>query len=362
MHSHYAVSAEGLPLGLWEVAFLTRGDAHFRARSGARKKRPLSEKESVRWLEGWQHAQALAAALPHREVFALSDREGDIYEIYAAWEAACRAGGAGAQFLIRASQDRAVEHTAAGSPKRLFAALAQAPLLGTVHFEVPAKKQMKKKRGGSRVMTLRRARSVCQEIRAMEVTLRPPSRPGGRPPPVKVWALVAKEIDPPPGEEPLSWVLLTSVPVETLAQAQRLIGYYLRRWDIEVFHRVLKTGCRAEALQLKNGGAVRNALIIHAITAWRILYLTQVARIAPEEPCHLVFASAEWQAACDVAAAGRARDAPPAPSLKEIITIIARFGGHLGRKGDGPPGPQVLWRGLARLRDFTTGRESLQSP
>jgi hypothetical protein len=212
------------------------------------------------------------------------------------------------------------------------------------------------------VSVSRSARTVVQEVRAMALTPRPPDRKGGRLPPVTIWAVWAKEINPPEGEEPVCWLLLTGCEVTSLAQARRIIALYLRRWDIEVFHRVLKTGCRVEQMQLKGAQAVRHALSLYAIIAWRILYLTHLGRICPEMPCSAVFMEAEWKAACAVAQRGQPpRRGPPEPTLGEFILIVGRLGGHLGRKSDGPPGAQVLWRGLARLRDFACAWQALES-
>lgn len=350
----YAVSESGLPLGIWDLNFLQRAAKEARRAAGSHKQRPLEERESYRWLEGYRQTQALAAALPECEVFSIADREGDLYDVFAAWAEICEAGGPVAQWLIRGKQDRALQGMGdEASPDKLFAALSGGPKLGEMHFEMPAAVQQRKAKNASRtrVKTERRARAVVQEVRAMAVTPRPP----GRLPAVTLWALWACEINPPEGEEPVCWLLLTSVPVTTLATAQRLIALYLRRWDIEVYHRTLKTGCRVERMQLKGAGTVRNALTIYAITAWRILYLTHLGRVCPQQPCSLVFTEAEWKAACAVARRQRKepplRD-PPEPALGEFILTVAGFGGHPGRKSDGPPGAQALWQGLTRLRDF----------
>ncbi len=364
LHSLYAVSESGLPLGVWDLHFHQRAPKTVRAAAGSRKERPLEERESHRWLEGYRATQALAAALPGCEVFSLADREGDLYDVFAAWAEHSAAGGPVAQWLIRGQQDRALEGMEEGAPDKLFAALATAPQLGEIRFEMPAAVQYRKAKNGrgSRVKTERSARPVVQQVRALSVTPRPPFRREGRLPAVTVWALWACEINPPEGEPPICWLLLTSVPVTTLAIAQRLIALYLRRWDIEVYHRVLKTGCRVEHLQLKGAGAVRNALTIYAVTAWRILYLTHLGRVCPEQPCSLVFTEGEWKAASAVARRQRKEPplrGPPEPALGEFILTVARFGGYLGRKRDGPPGAQVLWQGLARLRDFACAWHAL---
>jgi hypothetical protein len=357
MHSLYVQSEEGLPLGLLDTAIVARRDEDFR-QAAARKHTPIAQKESFRWVQGYLRTQEAARQLPDCELFSISDREGDIYEVFAAWAQAGSDGGPRAHWIIRANQDRALEGLAVEAPQKLFAALAAAPELGTVEFRVSAKRQ-KKKLKGSTVQVARSARLVHQRLRAMKITPRAPFRKEGKLPAVCFWAVLAEEIDPPEGEEPLRWLLLTSQEVTTPQAARRIVALYLQRWNIEVFHRVLKTGCRVEALQLKGHQAVLNSLILYAIIAWRILYLTHLGRQCPELPCSAVFEEAEWKAACTVAAAGKKSGPLREPTLGEFIVLVAKFGGHLGRRGDKPPGAQALWQGLARVRDFACAWQAI---
>jgi Transposase Tn5 dimerisation domain/Transposase DNA-binding len=345
MHSQYAVSEQGLPLGLLDATIVLRDNATFRS-TASRKQRPIADKESQRWLDGYQKAAELARELPDCEVVSISDREGDIFELYQAWRLA--AGGPRAGWIIRANQDRALLGVVEGEPAKLFAALEAATVLGGIEFEMRARKGTKKVKG-STVATFRSARTVRQVVRAMKITPRPPHRKGMKLKEVSFWAILAEETDPPAGEDPIRWLLLTSKEVTTLEEARRVLNLYLRRWDIEVFHRVLKTGCRVERIQLKTGQAVINALMIYAVIAWRILYLTHLGRQCPDLPCGCVFEEAEWKSACAVVK--RKQDAGE-PSLSEFIGIVGKLGGHLGRKSDGAPGPQSIWQGLARVRDF----------
>jgi hypothetical protein len=290
MQSRYVVSEQGLPLGLLDASIMMRDDETFRG-AGPRKQRPIEEKESFRWMRGYQKTLELARQLPESEVFSISDREADIFEAYQAW---LEAGDSPrAEWIIRANQDRARVNVAEGDATKLFAALGAAPILGDIEFDVSARKGSKKV-GGNRVHTSRGARTVHQTVRAMIITPRPPDRKGGKLKEVSFWAILAEESDPPAGEEPIRWLLLTSKEVTTLAEARRIIHLYLRRWDIEVFHRVLKTGCRVERIQLKTSEAVIKAIMIYSVIAWRILYFTHLGRQCPEMPCGCVFEEAEW--------------------------------------------------------------------
>lgn len=346
LHSLYVVSEDGLPLGVLDTEMMIRDDETFRT-AAARKQLPIEEKESFRWLEGYRKTVELARSLPGCEVFSISDREGDIFEVYEAWQLAIENGGP-AEWIIRANQDRALTGVVEGDPTKLFAALAQAPVLGEIEFKIRARKGTKKVKGNTE-QTSRSGRTVCQTIRAMKITPRPPGRKGRKLKEVSFWAILAEEIDPPAGEDPIRWVLLTSKEVTTLEEARRVLNLYLRRWDIEVFHRVLKTGCRVERIQLKTVEALTCALVIYAVIAWRILYLTHLGRKCPDLPCSCVFEEEEWKAAC---VAVKRRPEAGEPTLAEFIVIVGKLGGHLGRKSDGPPGPQSMWQGLARVRDF----------
>ena len=345
MHTLYAGSEDGLPLGLLDVAMIVRDDETFR-NAATRKQRPIGEKESGRWLDGYLKTLDLARRLPACEVFSISDREGDIFEVFEAWHQA--AGGPRAEWIIRANQDRALPGMVDGDPTKLFEALAAAPVLGEFEFEMGSRKGTKKVKG-NRVPTFRSARTVRQVVRAMKITPRPPKRKGGKLEEVSFWAILAEETHPPEGQEPIRWLLLTSKEVTSLKDARRIMNLYLRRWDIEVFHRVLKTGCRVERIQLKTGQAVTNALMLYAVIAWRILYLTHLGRQHPDLPCGCVFEEAEWKGACAVVK--RDKNAPE-PAIAEFMGIVGKLGGHPGRKSDGPPGPKSIWQGLTRVRDF----------
>ncbi|RYD84669.1 MAG: IS4 family transposase [Verrucomicrobiaceae bacterium] len=345
LHSLYVVSERGLPLGLLDAGILLRGAPPEESRS-VRKQRPAQAKESWRWVEGYRRTCELARDLPGCEVFSISDREGDIFEIYQDWLLA--EGNPRAEWIIRANQDRALSGMMEDEPARLFEALESAPCVGEIEYEMRAAKGTRKVRGNT-VPTSRAPRRVCQEIRVMKITPRPPQRKDVKLKEVSFHAVLALETDPPEGEEPIRWLLLTSKEVTTLEEARRILDLYMKRWGIELFHKVLKTGCRVESLQLKTGDALVKALMIYTVIAWRILYLTHLGRECPDLPCGCVFEEAEWKAVCAVV---KRKKELGEPSLAEFIGIVGKLGGHLGRKSDGPPGAQSIWQGLVRVRDF----------
>ena len=129
------------------------------------------------------------------------------------------------------------------------------------------------------------------------------------------------------------------------------LRWYTRRWGIEIFHRVLKSGCKVETRLLGDAHRLEACLGIDLVVAWRICYLTQLGRETPSVPASVYFEEHEWQAL--VAFVTRQPEPPKAPpTLREAVRMVAMLGGFQGRKGDGEPGTQTLWRGLQRLDDI----------
>jgi hypothetical protein len=360
-HSQLVVTSERLPLGVWDTLIYARQDEDH-GKSAERKSQPIEDKESMRWLEGYREACALAQAVPGCQVISISDREGDIYEVFAEYTQRKAQGQSTAQFLIRCNQDRCLEpfEKSAKKPGKIRAQLAQAPVLGSIKFHVPKAEQLKKIKG-NRQLIPRSARNVEQEVRAIRIPLKPPSRQVGEAlPVVELTVVEAREINPPAGEVPLVWILLTSLPVETFAQAQAVLKRYLCRWEIELFHKVLKSGCKLEALQQRYDYSLKPAIISCMIIAWRICYVTHLGRLCPELPCEVMFDRSEWEPVV-VVLKGRAALKSP-PTLGEMIILIAKLGGYLGRKNDPPPGNKCLWIGMARMADIALGWEAFKPP
>jgi hypothetical protein len=324
VHPTLAVTPDGVPLGVLDAWLWARDRETF---GDDKRHWPIEAKESMRWLEGFERCAELAATLADTRLVYVADRECDIHEFMV------RAGHwPGVDWLIRATHNRCL-----AEGDKLWERLAEGAVLGEVTFTLPA-------RPG------RPSRPVVLTVRAERVTLQPK---GGEP--VTVTALRAREESPPADVEPLDWRLLTNRPADTLAQAAELLQWYTSRWSIEVFFRIFKTGCRVEALQLSTLERLEPALALYLIIAWRIQYLTLLGRATPDLPCDAVLDPAEWQAVY-VAIHRRPPPVTP-PPLPVMLRWIARLGGHLGRKHDGPPGPKALWIGLQRARDLAWGMQ-----
>jgi hypothetical protein len=365
-HNELVVSAERLPLGIWETSIEARDDQDH-GKASQRKEKPIEDKETFRWLEGYRHACDLAQLAPQTQVISCADREADIYELFAEHHRLLSSGQPAADWLIRSKSNRLLEplekelfeeeeSTKATEKKpakqKIQERLEQSPVLGTVSFLVPAREQFKKIKGsgGSKKKVLRTRRTVTQEIRAIQVQLKAPRRQDRCLPAVKIWVVQAKEINVPADQEPIEWTLITSLEAQDFEQARQVLDFYLCRWEIEVYHRVLKTGCRVEELQLRTSSRMKLAILLYMIVAWRVLYVMHLGRQCPDLPCNVVFEDDEWQSSWVIIKGGTPPQNPP--SLNDMVRMVASFGGFLGRKSDGHPGPQTLWVGLSRVRDF----------
>jgi hypothetical protein len=133
-----------------------------------------------------------------------------------------------------------------------------------------------------------------------------------------------------------------------------MLRWYAQRFQIEVFHRTLKSGCRMETRQLRAADRWEACLAVDLVVAWRLVHLTKLGRETPTVPCTVFFQEVQWQ----VLVAALARDPaalPQPPPLQETVRMVARLGGFLGRKRDGEPGVTPLGRGWQRLEDMVAG-------
>jgi hypothetical protein len=124
-----------------------------------------------------------------------------------------------------------------------------------------------------------------------------------------------------------------------------------KRWRIETFHKVLKSGCKAEETHLQKAARLTNLIAVFCIISWRVFWLTMVHRTNTSMPANKVFTSTEIKILDHISA-----DPPPRDkTISRYLAIVAKLGGYLAHKNDGPPGNMVLWRGLARLTDVHLG-------
>jgi Transposase DNA-binding/Transposase Tn5 dimerisation domain len=330
VHSTLAITPERVPLGLLAQQVWAR-DANDVGKRARRKQLPITQKESQKWLWSLEAVCNAHEGCPQTRFVSVGDREADIYDVLAAERPA------GVELLIRAAWDRCVS-----APQHYIWATVEAqPVVSTLVLHIP--------RRGTQP-----AREARLALRSCALTLCPPRhRKAEGLPAVTLWAVQVQENEAPPEGEPIEWLLLTTVAVETIEDAIERVQWYSCRWGIEVWHRILKSGCRIEARQLETAERLRRCLALYSVLAWRILYATMLARSVPEAPCSILLDPEEWQALyCAIHRVPQ----PPAepPSLAQVVEWIARLGGFVGRRRRDHPGPEVLWRGFQHLSDLTT--------
>lgn len=322
-----AVSVDGVPLGLLHQAVWTR-DPTETGKAATRRQRPITAKESGRWLTALAASQAV---LPEDVAsVTIAEREADIYAVFAAPRRA------GADLLIRAAQERCV----AEAGRCRWATVAHTPPAGTLDVALRRRDEQP-------------PRTAHLTRRFATVPLLPPRNHADRAArrPIPVPAVVAAEEAPPEGAEPVCWRVLPTLPVPDAAAASEIVRLSTLRWLIERYHFVLKSGGGGEELHLETRARLERALATSALVAWRLLGLTYLARQDPDAPGDRSLATHEWPALYGIQ---HHTPLPPAspPTLHDAARWLAHRGGFLGRRHDGEPGVVVIWRGLRRLADI----------
>ena len=325
VHSLMVANLAGTPLGLLDVQAWARDPKEY-GQSAQRSARPTKDKESQKWLHGYAAADAAAQRLERTQVVVVGDREADIYDLF-------RTAVAGqAQLLVRATHPRRILTPEGKVEGHLWDCVRQEPAAAVMQVRVP-------RRG------TRRARIAHIELRYREVEICQPKNRGGKRTSVRVFAVAATEATDTAiadETEPIEWLLLTTLPVTSVEQAEEKVRWYTQRWLIEVFHRTLKSGCGVENRQAKREATLQAALAVDAVVAWRIMWLTKLGRETPDMPCSIFFEQDEWQALHCVANNTKKPPAEP-PRLHDAVRMVAGLGGFLGRKSDGHPGTQRVW-------------------
>jgi hypothetical protein len=329
VHDTMGFTEQGTPLGLLDVQCWAR-DPGDRGKSARRKQSPIEQKESIKWLRSYRGTAEVQKLCPDTTMVSVGDRESDIYELF--WEAARTPHGP--QLLVRCERSRKRKV----GDQYLWHKMQHEAVVGLLEVYVPPK--------GARA-----ARHAKLEVRYSAVSLKPPKAKGFEP--IALWAVYAQEVGHSPSvKSPLEWMLLTTVEVSDFAQATQRLAWYTKRWGIEIYHRVLKSGCRIEDRRLGSADRLEACLAVDMVVAWRIYHLTKLGRETPDVPCTVFFEQHEWKA-LHTFIHKTPKLPPQPPSLRHAMRMTASLGGFLGRKCDGEPGPTTLWRGLQRLEDIT---------
>jgi hypothetical protein len=332
-HSSLVVTLEGLPLGLAAVKFWTR--KKFKGTNALKKKInptrvPIEEKESVRWIENLRQSTELLDE-PGRCVH-VGDRESDIYELF------CAAQSLGTHFLVRSCVDR----LAGDGDHTISQEMDEVRVKGLHTLEV------RNDRG-------ERSEAIL-EIRYSRIRVLPPIGKQKKYPETFLTIIYAQERGNPKDRKKINWKLITDLPVTCLAEAIEKLEWYASRWNIETYHKILKSGCKAEDSKLRTAERLLRLMAIFCILSWRIFWMTMVNRSSKDAPASTVFTRIE-RAILDRLVPSRKSDVMYSVSLAAYITKVARIGGYLARGSDPPPGNMVMWRGLSRLVDVVLGFE-----
>jgi hypothetical protein len=346
MHNALAFTTSGVPLGvlsqcIWaraEVPEETRIEKILRLQCTA-----IEEKESSKWLIALRETVARTPA--GIKTVTVADRESDFFEFLT------QAEELRAHFLIRARIDRVLVPEESEGYERILEALLSAPVLGELTVAIPGNRE-------------RKARTATVQVRVARVTIKAPQRRGhakasGSTESITVNVVGATEASPPAGIEAISWVLLTDLPVQSFTAAKEKVEWYGKRWGIETWHKVLKSGCEVEECMLEEASRLARYLTLFSIIGVRLMCVAYLARVQPDAPATEVFSQEEVEVAHL-----RALQTPHVPekpsTLKEVVRMIGSIGGFLGRKGDGEPGVTVMWRGWMRLYESITMMRIIQ--
>lgn len=329
MHSLMLASTAGTPFGLLDVNCWAR-DPKTYGTSRKRASLPTDQKESQKWIRGYRAADEAAKRLNGKQVVVVCDREGDMFDLFDA----ARKGHA--QMLVRALHPRRIASEDGCVEGYLWDSVRQGPIADQIRIEVP--------RSGNRI-----ARTTHLELRYKAVRVVKPTDRGEKKTFVTLNAIAATESPESAGDnDPIQWLLLTTLPVTTPEEAAEKVQWYTKRWIIEVFHRTLKTGCNVEQRQATTAETLMAALAIDVVVAWRVMWLHKLGRETPELPCSVFFEEHEWKAL--YAYTNKSKQPPPEPPpIRDAMRRVAKLGGFLGRKCDGEPGTQTIGRGLYEL-------------
>ena len=332
LHATLAVSDRGLPLGVLRLGF-----------DPAEQKAKKSRIKVPRWLDALKDvAEAVREVSGKTRVISVCDREGDVFELFDAQRRCPRV-----ELLVRAKHDRNL-----ACADKLFTRLRSGPPAG--YLEVPIEGLVARpKSSRKKARSARQKRLARCAVRFHPITLPATDRvPDAAP--LRVSGIHLLETDPPPGEKPVEWFLLTTVEVKTAPCAIEMIEYYGYRWRIEEFFRVLKSGCKAEFLLFRTADRLQRAIAINAVIAWRIMVMTRLGREVPETEPELMFTDGELSFLR--AYALRHQLNPPA-KLGDAVKLVSHYGGHRQGKYQSEPGDQIMWTGYSRLSSATIGHQ-----
>ena len=327
-HNCIALTVEGTPLGLLGQSYETREEKKSKLSKREKNKRPIEEKESNKWLEMSRRAVSATGV----ETVIICDREGDFYELHS------ELIGLNTPFVIRLCQDR---KTLDG--EKSIQQLRRTNACGETEILIPrdTRKNIP-------------ARTATMEVACCEVAItRPKTASAELPDSLKLNLVRITEIGEAvtkKGEiiEPVEWLLATNLPVTSDKDIMEIVGYYVHRWKIEQFHKVLKSGCQVEKIQQRTYERIKPMLLIYSVIAVFILAMTYLSRDMPDAPCDIFLEEDEWKLLyCLI---NRTQTKPEKPySLKTAVAYLGELGSFKHAPSDGDYGVKSIWQGLFKL-------------
>ena len=345
LHNQQAFTPDGTPLGSVGAEILRKEKKRsIKKERGNYKNKPIEKKESYRWLSGLQTAKEISEELPNTHFISVTDSESDIYEFFSELS-----GDKGdVDIILRSCQNRRLISNE-NTESLLYEEISNSPIQFNTEIAIRARKQTKISCEDRRRRKPRTSRKSLFAVRVATVTLKPPYRSDRKLTPVIVNAVSVCELKPPKGEEPIEWILLTTLPVNKKKNVELIIKYYSVRWMIEILFKTLKSGCCVEERQFEHIDHFESCLALYLIIAWRALYVCRIARSSPGMSCEKIFDPSEWKAVYMVIN----KKPPPKkiPNIMQTLEMVAQLGGYIKRNGN-PPGPKSTWVGLQRAHDF----------
>jgi hypothetical protein len=290
----------------------------------------------------WSECVGRVAAIlpPQVRAIYVMDREADAFELLASLLEA------GHAFVIRGKFDRLI----ADGADKLKSLVAREPLRLERDVDLSRRSGHGRPPDANRRHPPRKGRGARLAVRACTVHLpRPPRAATKLPDGLELNVVHVTEPEPPAGETPVDWLLLTSEPIDRPEQIGRVIDIYRARWVIEEFFKALKTGCAYEDRQLESRHALLVALGLLVPLAWQMLLLRALSRDSPETRAERVLTDVQLrllQLSDDVKLCAN-------PTVEQALFAVARLGGHLRQNGQ--PGWLTLWRGFEKLRAWEAG-------
>jgi hypothetical protein len=271
------------------------------------------------------------------EIIHVADREGDIYELYR------ECADLDENFLIRASHNRDINKSVrrGSSDEKLFDTLESGQSAGMMTIKINSSQPGKKYRKA-------KLKVIYKKISMPPPPNRTMNNSNNHLPMVEMTAIMAIEKNPPKTESPLKWALLTNLHVDSLAGAIDKVRLYSMRWNIELLHKIMKSGFSMEKAQLRDGERLKKYITLKSILSWRIFWMTRYFYEAKDKCCELAFSTHEWKILYRKSNPGSAIPKKP-PKIGEAYRWLGKLGGFIGRKGDGDPGFISIWRGWTRF-------------